>query len=210
MPDTRSEYEGLFSLYVPVAIAVAVLVFGATFYALARYRRSRPGEPSRRATAPVLESVYAAGLAVIAAVLIAFTFDATGDIDAGANGRPGAEIDVTAGKWNWRFDYRGTGVSQVGTDDRAPTLVVPTEVPVRFHLRSIDVIHAFWIPERRFKRDAIPGRVTTFDLVFDHPGAVTSGTCAEFCGLRHSDMRFTVRCLAPGDFRGWLRRRSAR
>jgi cytochrome c oxidase subunit 2 len=117
---------------------------------------------------------------------------------------------VTAAKWNWRFDYLRTGVSQGGHRRPPPTLVVPTGVPVRFHLRSRDVIHAFWIPERRFKRDAIPGRVTTFDLVFDHPGQASSGICAEFCGLRHGDMRFIVRRLTPGDFRDWLRRRGAR
>jgi heme/copper-type cytochrome/quinol oxidase subunit 2 len=85
VPDTRSEYEGL---YVPIAIAVALLVFGATFFALARYRRSRDGEPSARTSAPVLEAAYESGLAIVAAVLVAFTFAATEDIDAGEDSPP--------------------------------------------------------------------------------------------------------------------------
>jgi cytochrome c oxidase subunit II len=204
--DTRSEYDGLASLYLPVAIAVAAIVFGAVLFALLRYRSGRAGRPSGRSDAPLLEAGYVLLLVAVAGVLIGFSFDATADIDRGAK-HPALELDVTAAKWNWRFDYRGSGVSQVGTDTRPPILVVPTGEPVRFYLRSIDVQHAFWVPDRRFKRDAFPGRTTHFDLDFDKPGTSTSGACAEYCGLRHADMRFTVHALRPGDFAAWLQRR---
>jgi cytochrome c oxidase subunit 2 len=65
------------------------------------------------------------------------------------------------------------------------------------------VIHAFWIPEQRFKRDAFPNRTTQFDLDFDQAG-MNGGVCAEFCGLRHSQMSFNVLALSPSAFSSWL------
>jgi cytochrome c oxidase subunit 2 len=74
---------------------------------------------------------------------------------------------------------------------------------VRFEISSRDVIHSFWIPELRFKRDAFPNRVTDFDLVFD-PGVTTTGRCAEFCGLGHDRMDFQVVSMQPNAFVRWL------
>jgi cytochrome c oxidase subunit 2 len=91
----------------------------------------------------------------------------------------------------------------VGHEGETPTLTVPSDTTVRFTLRSNDVIHAFWIPYARFKRDAFPNRTTEFDLTFDDPG-VHEGICAEFCGLDHTIMRFDVDVLSPDEFDGWL------
>jgi cytochrome c oxidase subunit II len=199
--DTRSEYDSLAGLYLPIAIAVAALVFGAMGFALIRYRR-RPGRAaSTRTELPVVEGLYALILAGIAAVLIAATFSTESKVDSVASD-PATRVDVTAFQWGWRFTYPGTGVTVVGDQNDPPMLTVPTGETVQFRLTSHDVIHAFWIPELRFKRDAFPARETTFDLVFDED---TIGRCAEFCGLHHSGMTFDVAALAPDDFSQWLR-----
>jgi cytochrome c oxidase subunit 2 len=80
---------------------------------------------------------------------------------------------------------------------------VPSDTTVRFTLTSRDVIHSFWVPAVRFKRDAFPKRTTTFDLVFDQPG-FHPGYCAEYCGLQHGAMHFSVNVLAPADFSAWV------
>jgi cytochrome c oxidase subunit 2 len=80
--------------------------------------------------------------------------------------------------------------------------VVPANAPVRFELRSTDVIHSFWIPALRYKHDAIPGSVQRITLVFDRV-RVFPGQCAEFCGLRHADMVFSVRAVSESAFRAW-------
>jgi cytochrome c oxidase subunit 2 len=74
------------------------------------------------------------------------------------------------------------------------------------------VIHAFWIPDLRFKRDAFPGRHQAFDLRFGRRASFMAGRCAEFCGLKHSDMTFTVIVMPRADFDAWVaaRRRAAR
>jgi cytochrome c oxidase subunit II len=198
--DTRDEFGDLFALYLVVVVAVAVIVFALVLFALARYRSRGNDTPVRaRSNHPVAESVYAALLALIAAVLVAATFRTENRIDRVAPG-PKLTIAITAFQWGWRFDYPDQqNYSLEGNDRARPTLVVPTATTIRFTATSRDVIHSFWIPRERFKRDAFPGRTTTFDLVFDRPGRF-SGRCAEFCGLRHGDMEFDVLAVPRARF----------
>jgi cytochrome c oxidase subunit 2 len=179
---------------------VAVFIFGAVLFVVVRYRRQDDELPRQRDGFPVLEILYALGLAAIVAVLLSATFS-TNDRETKLSGHPGLRMHVTAFQWGWRFRYPG-GATVVGDERHAPTMVVPTDTDVRFTLHSHDVIHAFWIPELRFKRDAFPERTTNFDLSFDDRTA--KGRCAEFCGLAHADMTFDVLALPPAQFDDWL------
>jgi cytochrome c oxidase subunit 2 len=91
----------------------------------------------------------------------------------------------------------------VGDNRRAPTLHLPVGVPVVFVQRSRDVVHSFWIPALRFKRDVWPDEATQFELTVARAG-VYAGRCAEFCGLHHSDMNFTVVAEPRERFDRWL------
>ena len=200
--DTRKEFEDLLGLYLPIGIAVAVIVFGAVLFAVVRYRRRDDELPRQREGLPWAEGLYAVVLAGLVVFLLSATFSAN-DRETTVSDDPGLEVDVTAFQWGWRFTYVGEGVTVVGDDRRPPTLVVPTDTTVQFTVRSRDVIHAFWIPELRFKRDAFPERESTFDLVFDEEES--TGRCAEFCGLAHGEMTFDVVGMQSADFRAWLR-----
>jgi cytochrome c oxidase subunit 2 len=211
--DTRHEYDRVVDLYLPIAAAVvAIVALLVVFYAL-RYR-ARDGDqdarpPSRVANAPKTELVYTVVLAGIAALLLWKTFTVEERTDRGASGAP-VRVDVTAAKWHWRFDYPQYRIVQRGTDRRPPTLVVPAGRRVGFTMRSIDVIHAFWIPSRRYKRDATPGLKTTFSMTFPRPGFLKDGgECSEYCGLNHVSMRFNVRVLTPAAFARWVAARRA-
>jgi cytochrome c oxidase subunit II len=205
--DTRAEYHDLQAIYLPIAVGVFAAVALLVLFAVVRFRRREGREPSRRSEAPVLEAVYALVLAGVVGFLVALTFRTESKVDAVAK-RPGLEVDVIVAKWRWRFDYPRLGLSQVGTDKLPPLLVVPTGTTVRFDMTSQDVIHAFWIPDLRFKRDAFPRRTTRFDLVFDRKGFYSNGRCAQYCGLRHGDMRFTVQAVSPSEFGAWARGRA--
>jgi len=200
--DTRHEFAGLFSRYEWLMVAVAAIVYAAVVFAVVRYRRRGDERPRGRDEAKTVESIYAGLVGVIVVLLVVATFTTESRVDAVA-ARPKLRIDVTAFQWQWRFDYPQSGRSVVGSVRQEPTLVVPAHTEIQFTERSTDVIHSFWIPTERFKRDAFPDRTTRFDLVFDHVGT-TVGHCAEFCGLRHSDMNFKVRVLSPAAFRAWL------
>jgi cytochrome c oxidase subunit 2 len=199
--STRQDFDGLFSLYLWIGIGVAVLVFAAVAFALVRYRAREGRVPSRRSEANALELGVAALIVAIVALLVFRTFST----EAKEDDAPPApvKIDVTAFQWGWRFTYPGQGVSVVGDDNDQPTFAVPGDRTVAFALRSADVVHSFWIPGERFKRAAIPGRVTHFDIDFEDRGR-EEGLCTEFCGLRHSGMRFGVWVLSRASYERWL------
>jgi cytochrome c oxidase subunit II len=201
--SSSQEFQGLFTLYMIIGSAIAVLVLAAIVYAVVRYRhREGRRRPEPRGIKP-LEAVWVACVAALVVVLLASTFTTEERVDA-VSADPAQTVHVVAFQWGWRFAYPGTGISTAGTGQHPPTLVVPSEQTVRFELTSRDVIHSFWIPELRFKRDAFPNRTTTFDMVFD-PGVTTTARCAEFCGLGHDDMDFQVVSMSPADFERWVR-----
>ena len=186
--DTRDEFGGLASLYLwVISIAVAVVALLVVF-ALVRYPSRGLAGPARgKSEANVVESLYALGLAAIAVVLIGATFHVENKVDRRQQAK--VHVEVTAFQWGWRFSLDGK--QTIGDADRPPVLRLPAKEPIEFVLTSRDVIHSFWVPGERFKRDAFPGRTTRFTLTFDEPG-VYRGHCAEFCGLLHSDMDFTL------------------
>jgi cytochrome c oxidase subunit II len=200
--DTREEFQDLWGIYLPIGVAVTVAVFGLVLFTVVRYRRRDDELPQGREGPPIIEGLYALVLAAVVVFLLTMTFR-TDDRVVEVSADPGQKVDVTAFQWGWRFTYPGDGVTVVGDDKRPPTLVVPLDTTVQFTLRSRDVIHAFWIPEVRFKRDAFPDRETTFDLSFDEQDM--TGRCAEFCGLAHGEMTFDVVAMGQDEFGEWLR-----
>lgn len=201
--DTRRLYEWVFGIYVPIGLGVFVL-FTVTIIALVvRYRVRPPDRPARRHEANALETTYAVVLTAVAAFLLYITFTAEHKEDTvSAQTRPAVTINVTAARWEWVFAYPAYGIRRQSGQVGRQSLVVPVGVPVRLRLSSVDVIHSLWIPQLYFKRDAIPGAVETVTLDFDRVGTF-GGSCAEFCGVGHSEMVFTVEALTPRRFRAW-------
>lgn len=106
-------------------------------------------------------------------------------------------IEVIGHQWWWEIRYPETG-RQLRNE-----IHIPINTPVDIHLTSADVLHAFWVPRLGGKLDAVPGRTSVLRLQADEPG-IYRGQCAEFCGLHHAHMQFTVTAHAPEKFRSWL------
>ena len=83
------------------------------------------------------------------------------------------------------------------------TLHVPVGQPVRLTLTSEDVLHDFFIPAFRVKKDVIPGRYTTMWFEASKVGEYHL-FCAEYCGTQHSYMVGKVYAMEPGDYHDWL------
>jgi cytochrome c oxidase subunit II len=198
--DTADAYRDVEDVFLPVGVAVFVLVAGTIL--LLVWRGRRRAEPGRRTENNALEAVYVAVLAVVAGLLVAVSFSAEDRVGA-AEPRPALKVHVVAAKWRWRFEYPAQQVVVQGTEARVPTLVVPARTKVEFDGDSLDVIHAFWVPAMRFQRQLIPGRPTHFTLTFPAAGFLSSSRCSFFCGLRHQDMRFGVQVMEPARFRAW-------
>jgi len=120
--------------------------------------------------------------AVLAALLV-FAL-ATGERLLARPGSGAYTVEAVPRQWHWTFRYPG-GRQTVDQ------LHLPAGRPVDVRVTGTDVIHSFWVPRLGGKIDAIPGHVNTIRLQADAPGRF-GGTCAEFCGLGHSTMTFTV------------------
>jgi cytochrome c oxidase subunit 2 len=193
------------------AAAIGGLVLVLLAWCILRYRhrgaRDHDGDlpPQRRGNVP-LEVVYTVLPLAIVGVIFALSLrtDPATAGDGAKGGRPLA-VDVTAFRWQWRFDYPAQGVSVVGGPENSPDLVLPTGRPVRLRLRTADVIHSFSVPGFLGKMDVVPGLDNEFDLRPTHPGRY-QGFCAEFCGLDHARMTFAVRVVPPDEFTRWASR----
>jgi len=218
--DIRREFTELFDVYWAIGAGVWLLVAIAVVALVIRFRARGAEDPDAgldegRSRNTPLELAYAGLIACVVALLVYLTYSTMSDpgyrataqgIDAG-DPPPGAlRVDVTGARWNWRFDYPRYGISEIGSDVRVPTLTVPQGRPVTLRMTSVDVIHAIWIPERRFKQDVFPGRTTTMTVVFPDAGFQRSGgECNQYCGLRHAEMQFDIRVLPPAAFAAWAR-----
>jgi cytochrome c oxidase subunit 2 len=206
MTDTAREYRHLFDIYVPIGVGVFLVILAFVLFSLVRYRW-RPGRvPEGRHEHPLLEGSYAVVLAAVAALLLYFTFNTEAKVDKLPK-RPGLRVVVTSAQWNWRFDYPKYRISQFSSSLKEGTLYVPSGTQVLFLIRSVDVVHSFWIPAMRIKKDAFPGATNKVSMIFGKPGVTQSGQCAEYCGLHHADMLFRVRVLKPAAFDAWARSR---
>ncbi len=77
-------------------------------------------------------------------------------------------------------------------------LVLPEGRPVRVLLRSMDVIHSFFLPNFRVKQDAMPGMTSETWFIPQKAGDYEIA-CAEHCGLGHYRMRGQVHVVAPAE-----------
>jgi Cytochrome C oxidase subunit II, periplasmic domain/Cupredoxin-like domain len=117
---------------------------------------------------------------------------------------PQVVIKVEGFQWEWTFLYMNEGIFVAGqTLVRPALMVLPVDEPVEIQLTSRDVIHSFFVPDLLFKRDAIPGRTSTFTFTPEKLGTFPA-QCAEFCGLWHSRMTFSVQVVSPPDYQTWI------
>ena len=114
--------------------------------------------------------------------------------DAGPNP---LRIAVTAQQFAWRFEYPGE------TKFTSGQLVLPVNETVKLTLRSLDVIHSFWVPEFGQKSDAVPGIETTLVITPNRKGEFAI-ICTELCGLGHATMRSGVRVVDRREYEQFL------
>ena len=72
-----------------------------------------------------------------------------------------------------------------------------------FKMTALDVIHSFWVPEWRVKKDAVPGLATSVAATPDVEGTY-SLVCTEFCGTGHATMRAFVKVVSADEFDDWV------
>jgi cytochrome c oxidase subunit II len=106
-------------------------------------------------------------------------------------------IEVVAQQFFWEFAYPDAPDGMEARSEHV--LHIPAGEEVHLHITSRDVIHSFWVPRLAGKVDAVPGHVNVLRLVADVPGTY-GGVCAEYCGVGHAPMIFTVEAHDPADY----------
>jgi cytochrome c oxidase subunit 2 len=192
---------------VMTALVVGGIVLSLIIFTVLHYRRrGRDDVPSQRQYIIPLEIVYTVIPIVIVLVLFGFSYATQDDVDA-LSSNPDVTIDVQGFQWQWQFHYRDEDITVTGVPDHRPVMVLPVDETVRLVLTSRDVIHSFYVPNFLFKRDVIPTIKNQFDIQVEKAGTYR-GFCAEFCGLNHARMTFTVRAVTKAEYADWLAGRS--
>jgi cytochrome c oxidase subunit 2 len=192
----------LYTAFMVVAVAVGGTVFGLATFAILRYRAGKTDLPVQTRGSLRLEAVWTAIPILIIAGLFAGTLLVLNRVEARSS-QPGVELRVEAFRWGWSFSYPTAGVTVSGVDVSGPEAVLPVGEPIRVTLAANDVVHAFYVPVFLFKRDAIPGRESVFEFTVDEPGTYR-GQCAEFCGIYHYRMPFSIRAVSRAEYDAWL------
>lgn len=243
------EQLDLFMLTVWVTGFIFIVVGGVYVYAVIKFRE-RPNDdrpmPSQGHGNPLIE-IGLIGASVLLLVIIAvptlqaiwFTHDTPDDpesrMGAWYTGEELAEeevdnpliVKVIGYQWWWAFEYPQLGVTT------ANELVIPAGKVVHLELRSVDVIHSFWLPKIAGKVDLIPGRTNAMwiqagdnfakwkekqglegegpELRGDYARYLEEeihdyyyGQCAEYCGDSHARMLFRATVVDDAAFAQWV------
>lgn len=108
----------------------------------------------------------------------------------------GEHINVSAKQFQWTFTY-----DTDKTEDNLLTL--PEGESIILHLSTEDVIHSFWVPELAGKVDVIPNKPIVYQINKPEIG-VYKGKCAEYCGIQHANMTFTVKVVSKKEYENYI------
>ncbi len=187
--------DALYIFLLALSVVFGTLIAGSVIVFAIRFRRRSETEvPPAIHGSAALELTWS--LVPFAIVMVVFFWSA--DIFfAMSRVPPGAmDVYVVGKRWMWKTQHL-TGQREINE------LHVPTGVPVRLLLTSEDVIHSFYVPAFRIKRDAVPGRYATTWFEATRPGRYHL-FCAEYCGTKHSAMIGSVVVMEPAAFQAWL------
>ena len=197
------DVASLYGLFMAAAAVVFVIVAGLIGWSVIRYRATPDnGEPARFKTNVPLEIVWWALPTLLVIGLFAVSAQVLATVDRPADGGQ-LTVEVEGFQWQWRFTYPDSGVTITGHLAEPPEIDLPVGREITFVITSPDVIHSFYVPKFLIKRDAVPGITNRVTLTIDQEGTY-SGQCAEFCGLLHSDMRFSIHAVPAADFDAWI------
>ena len=207
--------------------AVFVMVIAFTAWCLYKYRH-REGqtaeyEPENKKMEIWLTSLTSVGVAVMLAPGL-WVWNDFVTVPEGADDRA---FEAIGKQWDWTYRFPGAdGVlgkteprfinddNPFGVDPDDPNggddvlvddseVHIPSGKPIMVYLRSIDVLHDFYVPQFRAKMDMVPGMVTYFWFTPTKNGTYEI-LCFELCGTGHYAMTGTVVVEDDGTFQAWL------
>ncbi len=212
------------TFWITGVVYVAILLFVA--YCVFRFRHRKGIRAAYEPENNKLELWLTIGTAVAVAAMLAPGLIVWYDFVTVP--KDAANVEVVGQQWSWNYRLPGKdGVlgksdtrnvssdNPLGIDTKDPSalddivieadaLHLPVGKPVKMLLRSIDVLHDFYVPQFRAKMDIVPGMVTYFWFVPTRTGTYEV-LCAELCGVGHHTMRGTVIVDEESAYQAWLK-----
>ena len=179
-----------------ICVAIFAVVAAVIVYSLWKFRAAPDddsdgppihGHTGLEITWTAIPTVLVVAIAVVSAIVLA------------KNGNAGSDplhVDVTAQQFAWSFGYPGHQNLTSGD------LRLPIDRKVELRLKSLDVVHSFWVPEFGQKQDTVPGITTKLVITPDRVGTYPV-ICTELCGLGHAVMRTSAIVMKQSAFDAW-------
>jgi cytochrome c oxidase subunit 2 len=195
--NIRTLYDVLLITTIPIFVLVeTVVLFSVWKFRMRPGQEDMDGPPIHGNTR--LEVVWTAVPAILIVSLCGYAYSVLRTNEA--NKTNAMTVNVTTRQFAFEFSYPQSPGKQVVSSE----LYLPEGRPVVFKLRSLDVIHSFFVPNFSEKLDAVPGIVTTLRVTPDVLGTYPV-ECTELCGAGHSLMRSSAHVLTPAAFASWLK-----
>ena len=189
------QVDALYVLLLALTVLFTVLVFGLVIGFALKYKRKSDDEVPEQIHGSIpLELAWT----IIPLFMAIGVFTLGADVFFRIQRAPAdpLEVYVVGKQWMWKLQHE-SGKREINT------LHVPVGQPVRLTMTSEDVLHDFFIPAFRVKKDVVPGRYTTMWFEATKVGEYHL-FCAEFCGTQHAYMIGKVIAMEPGDYHDWL------
>jgi cytochrome c oxidase subunit 2 len=194
--NIRTLYHVLLFASVPVFVVVeTVVLFSVWRFRMRPGQEMEDGPPIHGNTRLEVVWTIAPVLLIVGLCTYAYTVLRSNEATKASE----MTINVTARQFAFEFSYPQTGGKSVVSSE----LYMPVDRPVVFKIRSLDVIHSFFVPNFSEKLDAVPGITTTLRVTATKTGNYPV-ECTELCGAGHGLMRAGVRVVSANQFNSWL------
>ena len=207
IPTQATEHAGqvdhLYFALVGASAIILLMVVGLIAFFGFRYRAgNKAADRSKLPSARTENRVEIVVLAAMFTVFLGFfAWATTLYLDAYRGPEPAMTIDVVGKQWMWKVQHPD-GTREINA------LHVPVDEVIRLRVTSQDVIHSFFVPAFRIKRDVVPGTEKTAWFKATEPGEYRL-FCAEYCGSFHSRMLGKVVVMDRGGYQAWLTRQGS-
>jgi len=211
-----------------VVTIIGILVFAVMFWSIFHHRKSRGAKAAKFSHSTTVEIIWTI---IPTIIIISLAIPATKLlIKMDDTSESAITIKATGSQWKWKYDYLdgvGEGITIYSNlDDKSKEvslrdsglnpmeyenylmdvdepIVLPVGTKIRILTTAQDVIHAWWVPDLGWKRDAIPGFINDNWAVIEKPGTYR-GKCAEICGAGHGYMPIVVKAVSMDDYTAWV------